>query len=227
MLDIHAHILPGVDDGARSHRQALQMLSAARAAGVDILVATPHLRHFKEDLSRIAEEFDWLQPYAQAAGIRLLKGYEIWYQALLDLPFSDIGRYCITGTKTLLLELDSFNLFPQWNRVLGSLAREGYHTVIVHPERYVYIQEHLEIIGKIRKHGCKIQVGACAFLKPPWNKERRTAEKLKRRGWIDYIASDAHHPQDYRRMRFVLRRLQGQLLRERIAADRFSGLSPS
>lgn len=211
MLDIHSHILPGVDDGARSHRQALQMLAAARDAGIDILVATPHLKHLKEDTNRISEAFFWLKPYAQAAGISLLKGYEISYQVLLDLPCSELGRYCISGTNLLLLELDNLHLFPQWNRVLGSLHKAGYEPVISHPERYVYIQEHPEIIGKIRRYGCKIQIDAHAYLKPPWNIERRTAEKLIRKGWMDYIASDAHHPQDYRQMKAALGRLQGRI----------------
>ncbi len=225
MLDIHTHILPGVDDGAKSHRQALQMLSTARAAGIDVLVATPHLMHSKEDLSRFTDAFCWLQPHAQAAGIHLLKGYEVWYQALLDLPFSELGRYCISGTNLLLLELDSLHLFPQWNRVLGGLAREGYEPVIAHPERYVYIQEHPEIIGKIRRVGCKIQIGVHAFLKPPWNKERSTAEKLKRKGWMDFIASDAHRPQDYRQMQSVLRKLEGHLPRECVYPDSILSLT--
>jgi protein-tyrosine phosphatase len=104
MLDIHSHILPGVDDGARSHRQSLQMLAAARSAGVDILVATPHLKHLNVDTNRISEAFLWLKPYALAAGISLLRGYEISYQVLLDLPYSELGRYCISGTNLLLLE---------------------------------------------------------------------------------------------------------------------------
>ncbi len=211
MLDIHSHILPGVDDGAKSHRQALQMLSAARDAGFDILVATPHLRQLKVDVNRVSEAYFWLKPYAQAAGIRLLRGYEVSYQVLLDLPYSELGCYCIAGTNLLLLELDSLHLFPQWNRVLTSIERAGYELVIAHPERYVYIQEHPEIIGKIRRYGCKIQIDAHAYLKPPWNIERRTAEKLIRKGWMDYIASDAHRPQDYRQMKAVLKRLQGRL----------------
>lgn len=211
MLDIHSHILPGVDDGAKSHRQALQMLAAARDAGIDILVATPHLKHLREDESRVSEAYFWLKPYAQAAGIRLLRGYEVSYRVLLDIPCSELGRYCITGTNLLLLELDSLHLFPQWNRVLGGLERAGYELVIAHPERYVYIQEHPETIGKIRRYGCKIQINAHAYLKPPWNIERRTAEKLIRNGWMDYIASDAHRPQDYRQIKAALKRLQGRL----------------
>lgn len=211
MLDIHSHILPGVDDGAKSHRQALQMLTAARDAGIDILVATPHLKRLREDENRISEAYFWLKPYAQAAGIRLLRGYEVSYQVLLDLPCSELGRYCISGTNLLLLELGNFHIFPQWNRVLGGLERAGYELVIAHPERYVYIQEHPEIIGKIRRYGCKIQIDAHAYLRPPWNIERRTAEKLIRKGWMDYIASDAHRPQDYKQMKAVLKKLRGRL----------------
>ena len=214
MLDIHSHILPGVDDGAKSHRQALQMLAAARDAGIDTLVATPHLKHLREDESRVSEAYFWLKPYAQAAGIRLLRGYEVSYQVLLDLPCSELDRYCISGTKLLLLELDSLHLFPQWKRVLSGLERTGYELVIAHPERYVYIQEHPEIIGKMRKFGCKIQIDAHGCLKPPWNMERRTAERLIRKGWMDYIASDAHRPQDYKQMMTVFKRLQRRLPRE-------------
>lgn len=227
MLDIHAHILPRVDDGAKSHRQALQMLLAARDAGIDVLVATPHLKKPQEDLVRITDAYCWLKPRAQAVGIRLLKGFEISYKVLLDLPCSQLGRYCISGTNILLLELDSFHLFPQWAQVLGSLAQAGYEPVIAHPERYVYIQDHPEIIGEMRKHGCRMQIDAHAFLKPPWSTERHTARKLMNNGAMDYIATDAHCPQDYRQARAVMRRFQEHLPRERISPDSMLGLSSS
>ena len=225
MLDIHVHILPAVDDGAKTHRQALQMLSAARIAGIDVLVATPHLRHINDDITRFADAFNWLQPHAQVAGIHLLKGYEVWYQVLLELPFSEFGRYCISGTNILLLELDSIHLFPQWNKVMVGLVREGYVPVIAHPERYAYIQEHPELIGEFRRYGCRIQIGARTFLKPPWDQERRTADKLKRNGWMDYVASDAHRPQDYMQMLSVLRRLQGHLNKGNDFKESFSSLT--
>ena len=227
MLDIHTHILPGVDDGAKSHRQALQMLYAARSAGVDVLVATPHIKHTAADLSGITDAYLWLKPHAQGIGIRLLMGFEVSYKVLLNLPCSELQHYCISGTNNLLLELDSFHLFPQWNRVLGTLVRAGYEPVIAHPERYAYIQEHPEIIGKMKRYGCRIQIDARAFLKPPWNAERRTAAKIKRLGWMDYLASDAHCPQDYRRMKPVLRKYQGRMSGECLFQGNILGLTSS
>ena len=227
MLDIHAHILPQVDDGAKSRRQALQMLLAARDVGIDILVATPHLYKPQEDLARITDAYYWLKPRAQAVGIHLLKGFEISYKVLLDLPCSELGRYCISGTNILLLELDSFHLFPHWANVLGSLVQAGYEPVIAHPERYVYIQDHLDVIEEMRKQGCRMQIDAHAFLKPPWSTERYTARKLMNNGAMDYIATDAHDPQDYRQMRAVMRRFQKHLPRECISPDSILGLSSS
>ncbi len=225
MLDIHTHILPGVDDGAQTHRQSLQMLAAARDAGIDILVATPHLKPKMENLASITDAYNWLKPHAYEAGISLLMGYEMFYQVLLDVPFPELKKFCISGTNAILLELDSRHLFPHWNRVLECLVQSGYEPVIAHPERYVYIQEHPEIVGKIRRIGCRIQVSARAFLKPPWDVERRTAGKLKRLGWMDYIASDAHTPQDFKQMQAVLLKLQGHLPKEHSLAKSKFGLS--
>jgi len=227
MLDIHAHILPGVDDGAKTHRQALQMLRAARAAGIDVLVATPHLKQPKQDLSRIADAFCWLQPHAQKAGIRLLKGYEVSYKVLLGLSISELSQYCIAGTNILLLELDTYHLFPQWNHVLRTLVQAGYEPVIAHPERYVYIHQRPEVVGKMMRCGCRIQVDADAFLKPPWHIERRTAGKLLRRGWIDYVASDAHRPADYKQMQAVLHKLKDRLPMNGITLESNLGFTSS
>jgi len=208
MLDIHAHILPEVDDGARSRRQSLLMLKKACEAGIDTLVATPHILRGKKNLSSISDAYLWLKPHAQEVGIQLLMGFEVSYQALLDLPCSQLKGFCISGTNLMLLELDKAHLLPQWSQVLSNIVKEGIIPVIAHPERYEYIQQHPELVGKIRMYGCKFQIDAQAFLKPPWNLERRTAEKILRSEWMDFVASDAHQPQDYDKMKTVIKRLR-------------------
>ncbi len=208
MLDLHAHILPGVDDGARTQDEALKMLDAASSIGVDTIVATPHVRSESANYPKIFAAYEWLSSRASVAGVRLLLGYEVYYRVLLHKDPARLRHLCITNTNTLLLELSNDHLFPQWEYILSDLVQEGYDPVIAHPERYVYIQEHPEIIAQMRRYGCKIQLDARAFQKPFFSRERIAAEKLLRFGWADYIASDAHHPDDYKYLQKIHRRLK-------------------
>ncbi len=214
MLDIHAHILPDMDDGAQTQEQALEMLEAARSIGVDVLVVTPRVTRGYIDHAGIMAAYTWLKPYAKVLGIRLLLGYEISYNVLLDAYPMELKRLCITGTNTLMLDFSGDRLFPEWDYALCDLVKNGYEPVIVHPEQYVYIQEHPEMIAEMKRYGCKIQICAQALLKPIWSVERKTVGKFLRMGWVDYIASDARCPDDYWIMRHAVHRLKGRLPKE-------------
>jgi len=202
---MHCHILPAVDDGSRSEDMTRQMFTRARSAGIEAIVATPHYGAGQHDLSKIERSFSFAKSVARQMNIKLHLGYEVNYRVMMDLDASRIGGMCVFGTNSLLLELDETTLFPRWEFVLSDLCK-NYAPVIVHPERFFYIQKDFALISEMKSYGCEIQLDAVGLTRGLLNPEGRTARKLLNRGLVDYIASDAHHPRDYDAFEVVRRR---------------------
>jgi protein-tyrosine phosphatase len=194
LTDLHTHILPGVDDGAPNLDSALMMLRRAKDLNIGTIVATPHLRRAR-DIEALRASFVQFRPHAEAAGIRLLLGFELHYRMLEDL--SKIRECTIEGTNLVLMELPESALMPNWESILIDLVDADLQPVIAHPERYRYIQNDIDYAAQIRSFGCDMQVDAQALNGLPLTAERRCAQKLFREGYCDYIASDAHKPEDY------------------------------
>ena len=86
---------------------------------------------------------------------------------------------------------------PNWDSILIDLRESDIRPVIAHPERYRYIQDDIDRAALIRSYGCEMQVDARALTLSPFSMEGRCAKRLLREGLCDYIASDAHRPEDY------------------------------
>ncbi len=143
MLDLHTHILPGIDDGARSVSESLEMLSDAYKQGVRTVAATPHLILHKEN----ALELFWERREKSVSLLRaameesalplpeLLLGAELFFdQAIHDMP--GIDKICIGDSPYMLLELPFTRYNPEWSEWIYSLTLKGFLPVMAHIERY-------------------------------------------------------------------------------------------
>ena len=199
MTDLHTHILPGMDDGARDADESVVLLRQEQAQGVDTVVLTPHFYRDRETpgqfLRRRAEAFEKLSsalnklPVEERQGLpRLILGAEVaWDHALRDCE--QIQELCIGQTKNLLLELP----FTPWsdhtiNLIYDLMGSAGIAPVIAHLERYLKSQS----MGRIRdilEMGVPVQISAEALRYPLL---RRQLIKLLRGNQIHLIASDCH-----------------------------------
>ena len=211
MLDIHAHLLPGVDDGARSWEEAVRMLEAAREAGVTELVATPHLLALPPNESLIRTAYEKMTSYARSHGISLWKGYEVYYPAVEALD--DVRPFCVQWKypeNIMLLEFREPEVPERAEGRITQWVRQGVTPVIVHPERYAFVQKQPDMLQAWRNYGCLIQVDAGGLAAPFLSRESRTAHALIRMGLVDFIASDAHRPAHYVQYARVMRKMKGQ-----------------
>jgi len=206
MRDIHCHILPGVDDGARDMAESLAMLEAAKRAGVTSIVCTPHCRRPYFDYEAMWESFRDLK--AHAGGFPLTMGFEVNWDALMELGLDDWAPYlgiqgpsfCGDGAQTFLLELSSGaprSQFGSYQETVWQLQGMGYDVVIAHPERYRAIQDDLSLAEDFRRAGCKLQASCDFVAGGRLGHEKRPARRLFERGMYDYIASDAHRVEHY------------------------------
>lgn len=204
MIDLHCHILPGLDDGARNEEEALAMAETAVKDGITTIVATPHVldQGYRGARERIAAQVEDFNGKLRAAGIPLLilPGAEVMaapevpgYFRAGDLPTLDAaGRY-------LLLELP-FQESPWYlERILFELRVAGVTPVLAHPERYRYLRQSPNLLIPYINNGLLTQINAGSLLGYFGEEVRRAAEIMVTHGMAHLVASDAHRPRGARK----------------------------
>lgn len=198
MRDVHCHILPGVDDGARDLDESLAMLEAAKRAGVTSIVCTPHCRSPYFDYEAMWDAFRLLQ--AHAGGFPLQMGFEVNHRKLKELGMEWADYLHFDGSNEFLLELSTHAgelEFQEYERTIFELQGRGYQVIIAHPERYEAVQRDVEVARRLSRMGCKLQASADFVDGGRFGKEKKPARALFDAMLYDYIASDAHHVGHY------------------------------
>ena len=209
MIDMHVHILPGVDDGAKDEQTSREMLKRAADMGVKHMIATPHVYRVADQL-RNRRAFGETRHMAREYGVVLEMGCEFNYRTMRESGTEDLDEFCLSGTKCLLLEFSNEFLMPRWDAVISEIMDNGYLPIIAHPERYRYIQRDFGIAQAMSDLSCEMQVDACGLMAGLLSAEQRTARKLLKEGYVSYIASDAHSPEDYKEFEKVRRVFRGE-----------------
>ncbi|MGQ0713240.1 MAG: tyrosine-protein phosphatase [Gemmatimonadaceae bacterium] len=188
MIDIHTHLLPGVDDGSPSLEVSLPILERFVSEGVEVVVCTPHLEASRA--SRAPHEeyetiFRGLEGRAPA-GVTLLRGWEI----MIDVPEIDLEdrRLGLGGSKAVLVEFPRMNVPAAAGREIMRLRTSGVIPVLAHPERYWGCTP--DLVRHWRDAGAAIQMDASMLLGGP--NTSRLARALLEEGLVDCIASDNH-----------------------------------
>lgn len=209
MIDMHVHILPGVDDGSVSDVMTQDMLRRAREAGVTSIICTPHV-YDPQDQDFNRKPFLRTRELAHRCGLPLNMGCEFNYRAILKAGTAALTNFCLGSTRCLLLEFGNESLIPGWEGMVSELMDNGYLPIIAHPERYLYIQRDFGIAQAMSDLGCELQVDAGGLLARPLSAERKTARRLLREGMVSYVASDAHRPEHYDTFERAYRTFRGE-----------------
>lgn len=197
MIDLHAHVLPGIDDGPRDLPRAVDLARAAAAAGTVQLATTPHVDHgygvVPEDLAGqradVQRELD-----AAGVGLRLLQGGEVALARLPDLDVAQLGLLTLGGGGTILLEPPSTIAGPLLERAVFGLQRRGFGVLLAHPERSPDCARDVDAVGRLVDRGVRLQVTAASLSGGFGRTARDLAVELLRRGAVHVIASDGHDP---------------------------------
>lgn len=198
MRDIHCHILPGVDDGARDLNESLAMLQAAREVGITSMVCTPHCREPYFNYEAMWNAYDLL--VAHADGFPLAMSFEVNHSMLMELGLDWVDDLASRGSRDFLLELSTHATayhFQEYERTIFAIQSKGYRVIIAHPERYRAIQDDLNIARNLVRMGCKLQASADFIEGGRAKGAKKCAKELFAAGLYSYIASDAHCPEHY------------------------------
>ena len=208
MIDIHSHVLPGVDDGSESLEMSLDMLALAASSGVHTLVATPHCTIPGEFDNYVSAELEErvleLQREVEQEGIpiRLCRGMEIFATEELPSLLRRKQVWTLNETDYFLTEF-SFREDPDFcEEILKRCTAQGFRPVIAHPERYFFIQDDPELAYEWCLAGYALQINKGSVLGRFGTQVRRTAELLLDHGLAACFASDAHR--SYERSTYLL-----------------------
>ena len=193
-FDLHTHILPGIDDGAATLEDSLNLISKLKKADIKHIALTPHYYTHKESLedfvSRRDEAFELLKPHADN-DVTLHLGAEVFVTKYLFLNDWDLSKVCYEGTNFMLTEFSYSSTFrDEAGDFIDKLMYD--HKVIpvlTHVERYSYLMKHPEVIDELMYRGIIIQSNACSFEKFSL---KNKLLKLAKSGLIGVFGSDAH-----------------------------------
>lgn len=195
MVDIHTHILPGIDDGSKSWEMTAEMCRVAAADGITHIVATPHCNDmFSYDRDRYTEMLGQLHDAADGQlAFSLGCDFHFSYDNITD-ALENPRRYTIGDTQYLLIEFSDYSIPPTVDHQILSLTSRGMVPVITHPERNQALLNNPQQVLKLVERGCLVQVTANAITGAWGSRSKKMAEWLLEQQAIHVVASDAHDP---------------------------------
>jgi protein-tyrosine phosphatase len=197
MIDIHTHILPGIDDGPVDLEESLAVARLAVADGTRHMIATPHNGDWEQIGSddQLSERVQSLQAALDEAGIdlRVYPGSEVHVTPDLAQRWQTGQVIALNRSRYVLIELPFF-MYPHYlDQLFFELEVEGAMPVLAHAERYRDVQEHPEILVPLVERGVLIQITSTSLLGFFGREAKKTAAYLLRRGLAHVIASDGHN----------------------------------
>ena len=197
-IDIHCHLLPGVDDGARTLEDSLAMARMAVADGVRLIACTPHVNPglYNYDAAFVAAAVENLRKELKAREIDLflLPGADVHLVADLPARLEDGRAPRLGRSHYFLLEPPHDLCPPRLDRQIERILAAGYRPIITHPERLRWIDNQFPLLNDIHRMGCLFQITAGAITGRFGTRVKAHAERFIRAGQCDVVASDAHDP---------------------------------
>ncbi|MCM1173546.1 MAG: hypothetical protein NC341_00695 [Blautia sp.] len=194
-IDIHSHILPGLDDGAKDFEMSLRMLRQA-ADHTSGIILTPHYKPMRRNLppERIRKVFRELEERKEAAGIpvKLYIGSEIYYSSEVIPALREGTALTMAGTSYVLTEFSPAEDYAYIRDAAYSLLSEGYSPILAHVERYRELMAKKARVGELYDMGCCIQINAASITGGSGWESRQDVKWLLKKGYVHFVASDSH-----------------------------------
>ncbi len=194
--DMHAHVLPGLDDGAESMDQALTLVREMVALGYRKLILTPHVMgdFYKNTSTGIQLKLAELQAAVQEQQIevQLSCAAEYYLDEWLMQKLADQEPLLTFGANYILFETSFINEPFNFREAVFRIKSNGYTPVLAHPERYVYFHHQPDTLAELRENGVLLQLNLNSLSGYYGEGARRTAEKLIDQGQVDMVGTDAH-----------------------------------
>ena len=202
LIDIHSHIIFGVDDGPQTIEESRSLLMDAYNQGVRTIVATSHRRigMFETPEDRIEKNFKSVQKLAKevASDLTVLYGAEIYYSSELMDKLEEKVIPSINGSSYVLIEFSQNAKFWEIKTGLTNILRLGFIPVLAHAERYQSLENNENYLKELINMGCYVQINSSSVLKYKWFCDKNRLFKKRAKYFLDRdlvhcVASDMHH----------------------------------
>ena len=196
-IDIHCHMLSGVDDGAKDDGEMFRMLDIAYSSGTRVICLTPHFnpRYYGNNSEASAESFERLRAYASEKypDLTLMLGNELNYFLGADEYIVSGDCRTIDGSRNILVDFLNFNIsFFEIRAALYQLKSQGFVPIFAHAERYDCIKPPFFTLNELKDAGMYIHINANSVTGEWGRKLQKKALKIIKTGFADAVASDAH-----------------------------------
>jgi protein-tyrosine phosphatase len=192
MIDIHCHILPGIDDGAKDLSASLEMARLAAQDGINIIVASPHVSDNPASPEVIRDITEFLNEQIQVSGldVQIIRGADV----SMNIDPSLIDRYTIGDTRYFLLEFPHSHMPGNARDVIFRYVSGGFIPIVTHPERNGSVVEDPSIVEGLLESGALVQVTSLSLSGEFGLAAQSCAKFLLKKGWVHFLASDGHSP---------------------------------
>lgn len=195
LVDIHSHLLPGIDDGAQSIEKSLEMIREFVQLGYKKIITTPHIKQgYFDNTKEII-----LEKHAELISIIRKEGIPIELECSAEYFYDDHFLHLIQTNQLLpfhgnhiLFECSFHNPPHQLEELIFMLKSKGFQPILAHFERYRYYHGSVELAENLRNRGCYIQVNWNSFSNHYGPDVKKQAHLLQKKGLIDILGSDCH-----------------------------------
>ncbi len=198
MIDIHSHILPGVDDGARVFDESVGIVKELAAQGVTDIIATPHFVNetiYMSPCKKNQELLDKLRGFLRDDGVdvNLYLGNEIFIDDNIFQLLKGGGLKPLADSNYLLIELAFSNPVSNYEDIFASLIEKGYKVVLAHPERYPYFHDDFKKLVDLHEMGVLFQCNLGSVTGKYGKDTMKAVRRLAKEDLIFAFGNDAHH----------------------------------
>jgi tyrosine-protein phosphatase YwqE len=196
-VDIHSHLLPGIDDGAKDLDDSISLIEKMSSYGINNFITTPHVlgNVWPNSSDKILDKLDLLREELVKRDMEHIN-ISAAAEYMMDEEFCKLlkSRDLLTIKEdSLLVEMSYLNAPVNLFDMLFDLQLAGYRPILAHPERYNFYHRKFDIYHKLKNAGCRFQLNMLSLTGYYGESVKKTAEKLIKENMIDFIGSDTHH----------------------------------
>lgn len=193
MLDIHSHILYGIDDGARSKEESIELLRYLEKQGVEKIIVTPHYIENTLYEATVAKKKKLIKDLENETSIKLYIGNEVYFSDKTLKLLKAKKLSCLNNSRYLLIELPMSSKIKDLDEMVFDLTISGIIPIIAHPERYSYVQKDIKYLDKLKDSGALFQSNYGSLTGNYGKKAEKTIKKLLKNGYVSFMGTDIHH----------------------------------
>ncbi len=200
-VDMHSHLLPGIDDGLQDIQQTIAFIPQLKSLGYQKLVCTPHILTdlYPNSKATILPKLDEVRKALKQAGVDIPVDAAAEY--MIDHSFAELlstskkKELLTINNQYILVEMSYLAPSPNFEQVIFELRMLGLTPILAHPERYSFYHNQFESYERAVELGCKLQVNLLSLSGGYGPSVKKTAEKLFKKQMVDFLGTDMHHDQ--------------------------------